>query len=328
MSPSIIIVAEHLDGKILPVTFELASFARAVQRYKPAAVKSLILGEGVAEMAQELSRITGQDVTAIEIPGLVSYNASVYKTILGELAKELGSICICVAHTSRGLDFASGLAIKIGAACITGVEGITWDGHQIRLTRTIYNGKISAEVAPETEPYIITLQPGMFESHVSDENLPGNVEVRTMPCPPRMSRCLGIRRVQTEDAGLAQAKVIVSAGRGIGKKENLELINRLADLFPRSAVGGSRLVCDMEWLEYKRQVGITGTAVAPDLYIACGVSGAFQHVAGMRDSGFIVAINTDPNAAIFNVSDICIVEDLTTFIPAFIKARENEKYKT
>jgi len=112
----------------------------------------------------------------------------------------------------------------------------------------------------------------------------------------------------------------VAAGRGVGEKENLEIIYQLAALFSKAAVAGSRIVCDMGWLEYQRQVGVTGTTVSPQLYIACGISGAVQHVMGMRNSEFIVAINKDPSAAFFQTADICIVEDLADFIPAFIRA--------
>jgi electron transfer flavoprotein alpha subunit len=136
---------------------------------------------------------------------------------------------------------------------------------------------------------------------------------------------LGVRPVELDDTGLADARVIVSAGKGIGKKENLSLLYCLAELFSKSTVAGSRLVCDMEWLEKQRQVGITGNTVAPELYIACGISGAVQHVAGMGDAGFVVAVNTDPHAAIFNVSDICIVEDVTTFIPEVLAAYKAKK---
>jgi electron transfer flavoprotein alpha subunit len=135
-----------------------------------------------------------------------------------------------------------------------------------------------------------------------------------------MSRSLGIKQANTDTAGIGDANVIVAAGNGIGEKENLDFIHQLAALFAKSAVAGSRIVCDMGWLGYQCQVGVTGTTVSPQLYIACGISGAVQHVMGMQGSEFIVAINKDPSAAIFQVADICIVEDLTAFIPAFIHA--------
>jgi electron transfer flavoprotein alpha subunit len=143
-----------------------------------------------------------------------------------------------------------------------------------------------------------------------------------MASPVLMTRSLGIKQPEADTSGISEADVLISAGVGIGDEENLEFIYALADLFPKSAVAGSRIVCDLGWLEYKCQVGVTGATVSPELYVACGISGAVQHVTGMRGSGFIVAINTDPSAAIFHTADVCIVENLKTFIPVLI-----EEYK-
>ena len=138
---------------------------------------------------------------------------------------------------------------------------------------------------------------------------------------------MGIKPAGVDMTGITEAGVIVSAGQGLGDKENLDLMHRLAALFTKSAVAGSRIVCDSGWLEFRCQVGVSGATVSPRLYIACGISGAVQHVMGMRNSDYIVAINKDPAAAIFQVADICIVEDLTTFIPAFIEMYEQSKNK-
>ncbi|MBW1836001.1 MAG: electron transfer flavoprotein subunit alpha/FixB family protein [Deltaproteobacteria bacterium] len=325
MQSTIVIIAEHIEGKLKAITFELAALALTLQQHKPGVVKAVILGNDMEETALKLSRTTGLDVMGIEVPGLVSYHGEVYKAILSKLLGELQPAYVCIAHTNQGLDFAPGLAVGIDAACITGVEQVFHENKCIYFSRVTYNGKIIATVTAEIEPVVVTLQPGRFKPHFSKNSTAGLVELRTLPYLPQTSRSLGIRPAQTDDAGLAEARVIVSAGRGIGKKENLNLLYRLAELFPKSSVAGSRLVCDMDWLEKQRQVGITGNTVAPELYIACGISGAVQHVAGMGDAGFIVAVNTDPNAAIFNVSDICIVEDLTTFIPEVLAAYKEKK---
>jgi electron transfer flavoprotein alpha subunit len=282
------------------------------------------------EMALKLSRTTALDVIGIEIPGLVSYHGEVYKAILNKLLGEFHPAYVCIAHTHQGLDFAPGLAVGLDAACITGVEQVFCENKCIYFSRAICNGKIIATVNAETEPVVVTLQPGRFKPHFLKNSISGVVELRTMSYLPQYSRALGVRPVELDDTGLADARVIVSAGKGIGKKENLSLLYCLAELFSKSTVAGSRLVCDMEWLEKQRQVGITGNTVAPELYIACGISGAVQHVAGMGDAGFVVAVNTDPHAAIFNVSDICIVEDVTTFIPevlAAYKAKKESKHE-
>jgi electron transfer flavoprotein alpha subunit len=325
MQSTIVIIAEHAEGKLKPITFELAALALTLQQHKPGEVKAVILGNDVEEMALKLSQTTGLDVIGIEVPGLVSYHGEVYKTILNKLLGAFHPVYVCIAHTHQGLDFAPGLAVGIDAACITGVEQVVYENKCIYFSRAICNGKIIATVTADIEPVVVTLQAGRFKPRFSKNSTAGVVELHTMPYLPQRSRSLGVRPVQTDDIGLAKARVIVSAGRGIGKKENLSLLYRLAELFPKSTVAGSRLICDMEWLEKQRQVGITGNTVAPELYIACGISGAVQHVAGMVNAGFIVAINTDPHAAIFNVSDICIVEDLTTFIPEILAAYKEKK---
>lgn len=123
----------------------------------------------------------------------------------------------------------------------------------------------------------------------------------------------------------SEAEVIVAAGKGIGAAENIELIKRLAGVFPKSAVGCSRAVCDLGWMEYRRQIGMTGRTVAPSLYIACGISGAMPHLAGMRNSRLIIAVNRDKNAAIFNIAHLGVVEDLLTFVPTVLELLENER---
>jgi electron transfer flavoprotein alpha subunit len=171
---------------------------------------------------------------------------------------------------------------------------------------------------------ILTVQPGIFKADKNSGSQSGRVTMLAASARNRQSRSLGIKEADMDSAGIGDASVIVAAGKGIGEKENLDLIHRLAAIFPKSAVAGSRIVCDLGWLGYPCQVGVTGTTVSPQLYIACGISGAVQHVMGMQGSEFVVAINKDPSAAIFQVADICIVEDLTAFIPAFIQAYNEE----
>jgi len=325
MDHTIAIIAEHFRGELKPVTYDLMAFAAELQRLHPASVKVVILGDRVTELARKTARETGLDVIGIRDPHLASYNGDTYKAILGELLPELRTAYVCAPHTTQGGDFAPALAVRLDSACITGVERVFKEDGRICFTRAIYNGKIMANLSPGTGPVVVTVQPGIFKPPHFEHTTPGVVDIRTVSHPPQRTCSMGIKLVKQEDSALAEAEVIVSAGRGIGKKENLGLISRFAALFPRSALGGSRPVCDLDWLEYKQQVGITGATVKPRLYIACGISGSVQHLSGMRGAGFIVAINTDPDAAIFNVADVCIVEDLTTFIHEFIEGYEDQK---
>jgi electron transfer flavoprotein alpha subunit len=322
MRKKIVVIAEHFNGKLVPVTFELLACALEIQRFQQVPISIVVLGDRVEDLAHEIAGASGLEVTAIQDPNLTAYNGEIYKNILGELLPELSPVCVCIAHTGQGWDFAPGLAVRIGAACITGVERLIEEDGRMCYSRPIFSGKLVADIEAASDITIITVQPGSFKTASFEARTPGPVIFRTTSCKPRQSRSLGIKRAKEEDSALTEADVIVSAGKGIDRKENLEIIKRLAALFPKSAVAGSRSVCDSKWLDRNRQVGLTGATVNPKLYIAAGISGATQHIAGMRSSGFIVAINTDPNAAIFNISDICVVEDLTAFIPAFIEAYE------
>ena len=322
MTKRIVVIAEHFNGKLVPVTFELLACALEIQRFRKVPISVVVLGDRVEDTAHEIAGASGLEVIAIKDPDLITYNGESYKNILGELLPELSPVCICIAHTGQGWDFAPGLAVRIGAACITGVERLFEEDGRMCFTRPIFSGKLVADMRVASDPTVITVQPGSFKAPSFEAGTPGPVILRTMSSQPRQSSSLGIKLAKEESSVVTEADVIVSAGKGIGRKENLEIIERLVALFPKSAVAGSRTVCDSKWLDRNRQVGLTGASVNPRLYIAAGISGATQHIAGMRSSGFIVAINTDPNAAIFNVSDVCVVEDLTAFIPAFIEAYE------
>jgi len=324
MTRPIVVIAEHLEGKLRPATDELIAFALELRQTMPAPIQVLILGNDPENMAHLIATKTGLDVIGIQESNLARYNGDLYKNILATLLAELNPAYVCIAHTPTGMDFAPGLAHRLGAVCITGVESVYEDQGCVLFTRAFYNGKILADICAETETAVLTVTPGFFKPPVADPAGPGRIEIRKTSCIQARLRTLETRKAPAQKSEFAQAAVIVSAGRGIGKKENLALIFKLAGLFPRSAVAGSRWVCDAGWLEHRRQVGLTGAVVSPKLYIACGISGSVQHLAGMRESGFIVAVNSDPHAAIFNIADISIVEDLNIFIPALIEAHRQK----
>jgi electron transfer flavoprotein alpha subunit len=321
----IVVVAEYFQGKICPATYELVHLAETIKRIKPAEIRVIILGERIEATAQQIAHITGKNVIAVSDSAFRYYNGELYKRALQDLLGELQPAYVCIANSSQGSDFAPGLAVRLRAACITGVEGVEIRDNGIIFSRVVFGGKITSTVRSLTETTVLTLQPGFFPSKTTPGTIPGQVDTREISVSSPKSRTISIKSASAGDLDLSQADVIVSAGRGIDEQENLSLIRRLAEFFPNSAVCGSRPVIDMGWMPYNRQVGVTGATVSPELYIACGISGATQHVVGMKGSGFIVSINTDPMAAIFNTSDVCIVEDLKTFIPILVGVLENER---
>lgn len=324
--PFIIVIAEHFEGRLKPVTFELVAFAKKIRRIEPGDIKVLILGQDAAKLGQQIAATCALDTWVVEVPELVFYNGEVYQQVLVQLLAAQKPSYICCAHSSQGLDFAPALADGLNAACITGIEDVIAADQGPCFLRPIQGGKIRVHVVPATVPAVLTVQPGIFQPAESASGTDSRLEIKRMPCPAQRSRAIAVKKTDVDTSALTEADVIVAAGQGVGEKENLDFIYELAALFPKAAVAGSRIVCDLGWLEYKCQVGITGATVSPRLYIACGISGALQHVAAMREAGFIVAINTDPAAAIFQVADICVVEDLTTFIPTLLE--EYEKFKS
>jgi electron transfer flavoprotein alpha subunit len=210
---------------------------------------------------------------------------------------------------------------SLEAEFLGAVEGIARREGELRLARAALGGK-ALEWWSLPTPLVLTVQPGAFPAPETPPVAPGMVEEVALASLPTRARVLGLAGGGDEDGGLARAQVVVAAGRGIGPPENLELIRRLAALFSQGAVAGSRPICDLGWLPYRCQVGMTGATVTPRLYIACGISGATQHTVGMQGAGFIVAVNSDPHAAIFNLADVGVVEDLSVFLPALLELAE------
>jgi electron transfer flavoprotein alpha subunit len=316
----IVVIAEHADGRIRPVTYEIISFAKQLQGSTPSnPIKLLLLADENQNPARELADKSGLDVAVVQIPEMTTYNGELYTHVLNEIFTERHPAFVCIAHTSQGMDYAPALAVKLNSACITGVGEVLDHDSEICFARPLCGGKIMARLKPASETTVLTIQPGIFKANAKTASTSGQVTVKSASVKNRQSRSLGMKPAEADTTGIAEANVIVAAGRGVGEKENLDLIYRLAALFPKSAVAGSRIVCDMGWLKYPCQVGVTGATVAPQLYIACGISGAVQHVMGMQSSEFIVAINKDPSAAIFQVADVCVIEDLTAFIPEFVR---------
>lgn len=324
-SGSIVVIAEHFQGEIRPITYELVHFAEKLGQFRSVPIKILVLGEKVEALAKSLAETTGKDVLGIRSPQLAQYNGQVYKSVLHDILGEHPPAYVCISHSSRGSDFAPGLAMRLKAACITGVSALSVQEDRVCFSRDVYGGKINADMVSYTETTVLTVQPGSYGPAPDKDQPGGKVYLKSMAVAPQVSATRSTTPFQTSDLDLSAARVIVSAGRGIGEEENLQLIRNLASAIPQSVVCGSRPVIDLGWLTYDRQVGVTGATVTPDLYLACGISGAAQHVSGMKGSGFIVAINTDPMAAIFNLSDICIVEDLKTFIPLLLEAMSTKR---
>ena len=326
----ILVIAEIFDGHLRPVTWELAAAARKIkidqtQKRICPAIHIIVPAEAPLPLAEKISTQTGMNVIGLQIPGLKVYTSDVYIHCLGRLIRRMNPSYILVAHTSQGRDFAPGLALDLNAASISGVTGIQCDKDGLIYSRPVFDNTQNMRVRPAPDrPVILTLMPGVFKPDIRKAENPGRVKIHTIsfgpePCGKGRIQHQKIFKRPCEKQALKGAKVIVAAGRGLGEKQNLELVFKFANCFPSSAVGASRPLVDMGWIGYEHQVGITGTMVAPKLYIACGISGSSQHLAGMKDAQIVISINKNPAAPIFRHSDLCITEDVLEFIQAFLK---------
>ncbi len=329
------IIAEHHNGVLSSVTYELLTLAKQIRENEAGDICFFILGADTEKPALTLSTRTGEPVHAVCIPGLAQYNGALYKKALSALFSRTPFDYILAPHSSSGMDYAPALSMALGGSCITGVEDVVRTDGVLCFVRSLFGGKLSARLTANTGPLVLTLQPGALKAFSPEEKTQGPNQVSNQGSIERSVLDItddnmvyaGTKASPSEGSDLARADVIVSGGRGIRDAQNFKYIEMLAKLFPRSATGGSRPICDYKWIPYSKQVGITGATVSPKLYVACGISGAPQHVEGMKNAGFIVAVNTDPEAPVFQIADVCIVEDLMEFIPLCIDTFKQKRRK-
>lgn len=314
MKKTFFVIALHDEGRIPQETFEAVAFARDLGEEIP---RILVLSDHdrAEALTGRLARETGLCVTGLVSPSLRYYSAEAYVGHLSAFLKEAGPAFLCIPHTAQGSDFSPQLSVRLGSCCITAIEDLE-DGSFVR---SMFGGKFKAFHKATTPSAVLTVMPGAWRHGQEDVPSPGQVHLVSISCDSLATKCNGTRASSHTNMALSAADVVVSAGRGVGAPENLANIRALAALFPKSAIGSSRAVCDLGWLDYTHQIGSTGNKVSPRLYIACGISGAVQHIAGMKDSRLVIAINTDRHASIFGIARYCIVEDLNRFIPLLIE---------
>lgn len=311
----IIVLAEHRRGELRDVTWEMLSKGRQLAESMGAEIGVVLLGKGTNHLAEILKTRTNR-VFLIEDERLEFYNAETYKKALAQFIKERKPFLTLIGHTATGMDFAPGLAAHLKMPLATDCIGIDIEGEKLSLTRQLYGGKVNATVSfLKRGPYMVTVRSGGFPV-VEKSPLPG--EIVTFPSPLTdeglARRFLQYTEAAIGEVDITQADILVAVGRGIKEAENLPLVKELA-----VALGGalacSRPVVDKKWLPKECQVGTSGKTVKPKIYIAIGISGAFQHTAGMKGSGTIIAINKDPKAPIFSAAHYGIVGDLFKIVP-------------
>ncbi len=275
-------------------------------------------GHGVDALAASLAEL-GAEVLHVDDPALAEYTHDAYEQVLGALLDRVAPAVLLVGHTSQGYDLAPGLAGRLDLPLVANAVDARMDEGALVVTRRLLNEKIEGqfEIASD-RTVVVTLRPGSTKPAGPAAGGAVTKVAASVDASRVRATCLGLERPPVTDIDLSSADIIVSAGRGIQKKENLALVEEFAKLLG-GVVGASRPLTDLEWLPKTRQVGQSGKTVRPKLYVACGISGAMQHVAGMKDSGFIVAINTDPSAPIFEIAHVGIVANVLQLLPAVTK---------
>ncbi len=314
---------EQEGGTAHTVSWELLGAGRRLADTLGVDLTAVVLGQGVADLAQEAVSYGADRVLVSDDATLAAFRLEPYARLLGQLVQEHRPEILLLGATTRGKDLSAAVAADLEAglaADCTGLE-VGPESRLLRQVRPALGGNVLATVVtPQQRPQIASVRPRVFERPEPDPSRQGEV-VQVSPAMPEEEIVTRILEVIQEEGGvnLTEAKIIVSGGRGVGGPEGFAPLQELADLLG-GAVGASRSAVDQGWIAYPHQVGQTGVTVRPDLYIACGISGAIQHVAGMRGSRYIVAINKDPEAPIFQIADYGIVGDLKVVVPALTKA--------
>ena len=322
MSKAILTVMEQQQGKLNRMSWEALAAAQRMAAELSCAVEAVVMGNGIQAMAEEVAASQVACVWLIENPSLQEYTPDGYCLALQQLIASQQPYLVLMPHTYQVRDFAPKLATALERPFISDCVGCRVENGSLILTRQLFQGKMSADLSFTGEPpYFASIQAGSFSADdrakgpqpAAVERFPVRIEadqVRTKP-QERFQEAKG-----TVD--LSQAEIIVAVGRGIKDQENMALIQKLAEALG-AEMGGSRPICDNGWLPMERQIGSSGQTVAPKLYFALGISGAIQHLVGMKGSRTVVAINKDANAPIFEVADYGIVGNLFDVVPALIE---------
>ena len=319
---NVIIVCEAGAGQTESANAPLVSAAFRLASSRGGRVVALLLGNGVRETADDLAKF-GVEVRLADSPRHADYDAAVYLETLRSLIAELDPGAVLMSHTYLGMDLAPRLAVRLGVAIASNCIDIDVEDDSVTFTRPMYRGRLIAKVALDSIPLVATLQQSAAKADMANE--PATVIAIEAP-PSADQRVRAIRTISPEITGvdIAKADIVVSGGRGLGEQKNYVLIEELA-----AAIGGvpacSRPLVDMGWLTVSSQVGLSGKTVKPKLYLACGISGAVEHVHGMKEAGLVVAINKDPDAPIFRNADIGVVGDVLEMVPQLTQLVRNAR---
>ena len=315
MSNDVLVLVEHRDGTVTEGTFEILGRARELASQAGGQAVALLLADEVGPLAEQLG---GTSVVAIEDPALAEFSPSVYQGALAPIVRERAPLLLLVPNSGVGMDVAGGLSGAIGLPLAAFATAVALDDGAPVVTCQLYAGKIEARVRFRDGRGISTVVAGAYPASAGRVTGSPHVERVPMPTIDHRVRFRRLIRPEAGDVDITREGILVSVGRGIGEQDNIELVEELAAALG-GAVSSSRPIADAGWLPRTRQVGKSGLRVKPRLYLALGISGAPEHLEGMRDAELIVAVNTDPRAPIFGVAHFGAVADVLEVVPALTK---------
>lgn len=312
MSRKVVVLGETRDGALRNVSFEAIAAGKTVA--EGGEVVAVLVGESVGALTNDLIHYGADRVVTVEDAKLASYTPDGFsQAVLAAIDAESPEALV-FGHTSLGKDLSPKIASKLNSGLISDVTAIEAAGGNIVFTRPIYSGKAFEKKIVTDGLIFATVRPNNITPLEKDESRTGEVSSLSVEIKDLRTIVKEVVRKATEGVDLSEAKVVIAGGRGVKSAEGFEPLKELANVLG-GAVGASRGACDADYCDYSLQIGQTGKVVTPDLYIACGISGAIQHLAGMSNSKVIVAINKDPEANIFKVADYGIVGDLFDVVP-------------
>ena len=324
----ILLITEQREGKWNKTSFETLAAAQQLAGELKGSLRAMAIGKGVAALADELAASKLDEVLLVEHDLLEKYTPDGYSLALRQVVEQMKPDLVLLPHTYQVRDFAPKLAASLGKGMVADCIGYKNETGKLLFVRQMFQGKTAADVSLQgTAPWFVSFQAGAFRADLAAKGV-GKAPVKavSMDLKPGQIRTkpLELFREAKQAVDLTQAPIIVAIGRGIKAPENIPMAEKLAKLLG-GEIAASRPICDEGWLPMERQIGSSGQTVAPKLYVALGISGAIQHVVGMKGSRTIVAINKDQNAPIFEVADYGIVADIFEIIPALTEELEKSK---
>jgi len=314
----ILTFAEARDGRLRRASLEVVSEARRLAAALGASVETVLIGPGGEALAGELIAQGADRVRLFDDPALAAYATESYARALAQAIADTKPSVVLVPFTAMGKDVAPRVAARVGAGLASDCVALEVKDGRLQARRPMYAGKAYATVEWTGEPQMATLRPNVFPLGARDAARPVEL-VRASVDASARARVTATTATAQGRLPLSEAQIIVSGGRGLKGPENFHLVESLAEALG-AAVGASRAVVDAGWVDHQLQVGQTGRTVSPSLYVACGISGAIQHLAGMSTARCIVAINKDPDAPIFKVADYGVLGDLFEILPRLTEA--------